>query len=122
MSSTEDDQAWHFKVLDAANRIPGGARMPMATLLKRGDTRITIYAPRDEDFQQPHTQDEIYFVIRGTGHFSAGGKRMAFNAGDMLFVPAGVEHRFARFTNDLLLWVIYFGAQVDEEHAKSVAE
>lgn len=29
--------------------------------------------------------------------------------GDFLFVPAGVEHRFEEFTDDLAVWVVFYG-------------
>ena len=29
--------------------------------------------------------------------------------GDFLFVPAGVEHRFEGFTDDLAVWVVFYG-------------
>ena len=32
-------------------------------------------------------------------------------AGDLLFVPAHVEHRFERFSDDFRTWVIFFGPQ-----------
>lgn len=112
MNPPEKPKFWHFNVLDAANRIPGGGQqLPIATLMERGDLRMSIYAPRNEDRQQPHAEDEIYFVIRGSGHFTAGDQRCSFNGGDLLFVPAGVEHRFYRFTGDLLLWVVHQGAR-----------
>ena len=41
----------------------------------------------------PHTQDEIYVILSGRGVFFHDGKRDAFEAGDLLFVAAGVEHR-----------------------------
>lgn len=113
MSPPETSTLAHFDVLKAANRVPGGGlEFPMATLMDRAGLRISIYAPRGEDHQQPHLQDEIYFVIRGSGHFSAGGQRCSFNTGDLLFVPAGVEHQFQRFTGDLLLWVACQGPAI----------
>lgn len=122
MSPPETPTFSHFDVLKAANRIPGGgAQLPMATLMNRGDLRISIYAPRGEDRQQPHPQDEIYFVIRGSGHFSAGDQRCSFNAGDLLFVPAGVEHQFQRFTGDLLLWVVCQGPRIADDAAAADA-
>ena len=34
--------------------------------------------------------------------------------GDLLFVAAGVEHRFEAFTEDFALWRVFYGAQGGE--------
>ncbi len=59
--------------------------------------------------QTPHEQDELYVVICGRGVLFHGGKRDAFEAGDCMFVAAGVEHRFEDFSDDLAVWVIFYG-------------
>jgi hypothetical protein len=33
------------------------------------------------------------------------GRREAFEAGDVMFVAAGTEHRFEDFTDDLAIWL-----------------
>jgi mannose-6-phosphate isomerase-like protein (cupin superfamily) len=40
--------------------------------------------------------------------------RHAFGPGDVLFVPAGVEHHFENFTDDLATWVIFYGPEGGE--------
>ena len=62
--------------------------------------------PRPTD---PHEQDEVYVVVRGRGVFYHDGKREPFEAGDLLFVAAGAEHRFEDFTEDLTVWVVFYG-------------
>ncbi|HYE48551.1 MAG TPA: cupin domain-containing protein [Azospirillaceae bacterium] len=71
---------------------------------------IGFYGPRDLDPQKPHVRDEAYIVASGTGRFLCGGEETAFAPGDLLFVPAGVEHRFVDFTPDFGTWVVFFGA------------
>lgn len=34
---------------------------------------------------------------------------MPFQQGDLLFVAAGIPHRFEEFTDDFRTWVIFFG-------------
>ena len=43
--------------------------------------------------------------------FVNGDERSSFGPGDMLFVPAGVEHRFEDFTDDLTVWVVFHGPE-----------
>ena len=53
-------------------------------------------------------------VVRGEGSFFNGPDPHRFGPGDLLFVPAGVEHRFEEFTDDLAVWVIFYGPDGDE--------
>ena len=94
---------------------PGGARF--AAVFEHGSLSVEIYAPRGADEQQRHTRDEAYIVLRGTGEFVNGESRGPFGPGDFLFVPAGVEHRFVNFTDDLAVWVIFYGPEDGESYA-----
>ena len=78
-------------------------------LFRQGRTSVEIYQPVGHDPQQPHEQDEIYVVISGQGLFQDGADRYPFGPGDLIFVPAGREHRFEEFTEDFKTWVIFFG-------------
>ena len=53
-------------------------------------------------------------VASGRGTFVHGGQRTEFGPGDLLFVPAGVVHRFEDFGDDLALWVIFYGPEGGE--------
>jgi len=75
---------------------------------------VEIYRPRQTDKQTPHLQDELYIIISGSGEFMNGGDRAPFSAGDILFVPAGIEHRFENFTDDFATWVIFYGPEKGE--------
>ncbi|MBK8561813.1 MAG: cupin domain-containing protein [Saprospiraceae bacterium] len=79
-----------------------------ATLLEHGKMYVEVYQPKRVDLQKPHDQDEIYVVISGTGTFFNNGERRPFAAGDLIFVPAGVEHRFEDFTDDFATWVVFY--------------
>lgn len=81
---------------------------PFVTLLERGRMYVEIYQPKKVDLQTPHDQDEIYVVISGSGTFFNAGERHPFHPGNLIFVPAGVEHRFENFTEDFKTWVIFF--------------
>ncbi len=83
-------------------------------LLENGSMELGFYRPRVTDDQQPHTQDEIYIVQTGSGVFFRGNERIEFAPGDALFVAAGVEHRFADFSDDFAAWVIFYGPEGGE--------
>jgi mannose-6-phosphate isomerase-like protein (cupin superfamily) len=56
-------------------------------------------------------------VIQGEGRFVNGDTRCDFGPGDLLFVPAGVEHRFEEFSDDLAAWVVFYGPEGGERAA-----
>ena len=76
---------------------------------RHGTMSIELAAPKHPDTQQPHAQDEIYVVVRGSGMFVNGDVRHPFAEGDILFVPAGVVHRFEEHGEDTLVWVVFYG-------------
>ncbi len=96
----------------AALPIPEGQRS--VEVLSHGTMVVKYYAPRGTDEQTPHTRDELYVVTRGSGTFVNGKSRHPFSVGDILFVPAGVSHRFEDFTNDFGTWVIFYGPEGGE--------
>ena len=78
-------------------------------LLGNGSMELGFYKPVGNDEQSPHDQDEIYIIQTGHGTFTRGDERIPFQAGDALFVAAGVEHRFVGFSDDFAAWVVFYG-------------
>lgn len=83
-------------------------------MFQHGTLEIEFYKPDRMDKQQPHTRDEVYVVISGSGFFVNGAVRHPFQAGEVLFVPAGVVHRFEEFTEDFSTWVFFYGPEGGE--------
>lgn len=107
-------------VADLLARLPGpaSAKWPdgerFATAFARGTMSVELYAPRGDDPQTPHAQDELYFIHAGTGTFRIADDTHAFAPGDCFFVAAGVEHRFSEFSDDFSAWVVFWGPQGGE--------
>jgi mannose-6-phosphate isomerase-like protein (cupin superfamily) len=99
---------------------PNGPRF--ATLFEHGSLSVEIYAPRGEDLQQPHSRDEVYIVMQGSGEFINDDARRPFGQGDFLFAPAGDKHRFVNFTDDLVVWVIFYGPYGGEAERSETGE
>ena len=99
---------------EARARIPGPAGEHATTVLQRGSLNVKLSMPTPPNQQTPHAQDEIYVIISGRGVLFHGGKSDAFEAGDLLFVAAGTEHRFEEFSEDLAVWVIFYGPEGGE--------
>ena len=74
-----------------------------------------------DDPQQPHTEDEVYYVIAGKASLVVGEQRRTVGAGDLLFVERLTEHRFCEVTEDLTLLVFFApreGSRAGENNVK----
>jgi quercetin dioxygenase-like cupin family protein len=63
------------------------------------------------DDQQPHTEDEVYYVTSGRGVLTIGEETVPVGPGSVAFVAAGVEHRFGRISEDLEVLVFWSPAR-----------
>ncbi len=105
---------WRVGVEEAMALLPRPTGDRFAKVLEHGTLEIEIYAPRGHDPQRPHTRDEVYVVVQGRGKFKNGSTLERFAPGDVLFVPAFSEHRFESFTEDLIVWVVFYGPEGGE--------
>ena len=87
---------------------------PFMELFRHGTLQVELYRPVGKDFQQPHTRDEVYVVISGSGEFFDGSETYQFHTGDVLFVKAGVAHRFEKFSENFATWVFFYGPEGGE--------
>ena len=65
------------------------------------------------DPQSPHKQDEMYYVVRGRARLQAGSEDHAVSEGSIIFVAAGVEHRFYEITEELMALVFFAPAETE---------
>lgn len=63
------------------------------------------------DPQSPHHEDEMYYVVRGHGHFKAGDEDREVRAGSVIYVAAEVEHRFYDVREELAVLVFFAPAE-----------
>jgi mannose-6-phosphate isomerase-like protein (cupin superfamily) len=103
-----------LKIGEALEKLPSPEGKRFATIFQHGTLLVEIYAPRGTDPQTPHSRDEVYFVATGKGEFVCGGIRQEFGPSDLLFAAAGIEHRFENFTEDLAVWVLFYGPEGGE--------
>jgi mannose-6-phosphate isomerase-like protein (cupin superfamily) len=61
----------------------------------------------ESDPQQPHTEDEVYYIVRGSGRMRIGDRDRAVTPGSVVFVGAGAEHRFHSIEEDLEVLVVF---------------
>jgi mannose-6-phosphate isomerase-like protein (cupin superfamily) len=68
---------------------------------------VYVLAAGATDRQNPHTEDEVYYVVRGRSQFVHGSSERSVGPGDVLFVPAREPHRFHSIAEELVLLVVF---------------
>ena len=86
---------------------------PYVEFLRTLDLSAGVYrlAAGATDSQDPHSEEEIYYVLAGHARFESGGGDVAVKPGDLLFVPTGEHHKFHDITQDLELLVLFAPAE-----------
>lgn len=71
---------------------------------------IYVLPATAEDPQKPHDQDEVYYVISGEATFACDGQPdVPARTGSIIYVEAGVGHRFVDISEDLTILVLFAG-------------
>lgn len=63
------------------------------------------------DPQEPHTEDEVYYIVGGRGRLRVGKEDHEFMPGSLLFVPARAAHRFHDIEEELVALVFFAPAE-----------
>jgi mannose-6-phosphate isomerase-like protein (cupin superfamily) len=58
---------------------------------------VYVLVAPEPDRQQPHEDDEVYFVLEGSGRLQVEDESTDVREGSAVFVPAGAEHRFTGY-------------------------
>jgi mannose-6-phosphate isomerase-like protein (cupin superfamily) len=103
--------AWDLDELEATQRANG---RPYHEFLSVPDLSGGLYVlePGEKDLQNPHTEDELYVVMSGRGRITVGDDVRDVRPGSVVFVAAGVVHRFHDIEERLVL-VVAFGPAED---------
>ena len=104
-------------LLEAIEQLKQEVEKPFTVLMRHGTMSVEYFAPQKVDSQSPHRQDELYVVVRGHGQLNRNGEILECKAGDLMFVPAGMEHQFQNFTDDFATWVVFYGKEGGESES-----
>jgi len=63
------------------------------------------------DPQSPHTEDEVYYVIKGRAKIRVASEDRAVQAGSVVYVAKNVEHKFHSIEADLTILVFFAPAE-----------
>ena len=63
------------------------------------------------DPQQPHTEDEVYYIVQGRAQIQVGKEHTPVEPGSLVFVAANIDHRFHTIREDLTVLVFFAPAE-----------
>ncbi|MGW1196426.1 cupin domain-containing protein [Streptomyces sp. NPDC002536] len=99
-------KAFRLDELDAERAANQGAYLQF---LRERNMSVGLYALNagDADPQGPHTEDEVYVVVSGRAAITVGAETTEVARGSVVYVPAGVQHRFHHISEDLRVLVVF---------------
>lgn len=68
---------------------------------------VAVWPAGSADDQKPHTEDEVYYVVAGRAVIRVEQEDRPVGRGSIVYVPAGVEHRFHGIDEDLEVLVFW---------------
>ena len=104
--------AWEYNDVEAARAAAGRL---YHEFLRVPDLSAGLYVLEAgaTDPQSPHTEDELYYVVAGRGVVTVGDETRPVVPGSLVFVAAGVPHRFHDIAERLELLVVFGPAEGD---------
>jgi quercetin dioxygenase-like cupin family protein len=72
---------------------------------------VYTLAAGSSDPQEPHQQDEMYYVLAGKARMQVGSEDQAIAEGSVIFVSANVDHRFHEVSEELTVLVFFAPAE-----------
>lgn len=103
--------AWELDDVDAARQAAGRAYHEFISVPDLSGGLYVLEAGAT-DPQSPHTEDELYVVMSGQAQVTVGAEERDVRTGSLIFVGAGVPHRFHDIEERLVL-VVAFGPAED---------
>ncbi len=91
------------------------AERPYLEFLRRDSMSLGLYVlpAGGVDPQQPHGEDEVYYVVSGQGQITVGDETQPVQPGSIVFVAAQVPHHFHDISEDLKILVFFAPAETD---------
>ena len=104
-----------MQVLRAAGyfAVPDGEPNQYREHLRVADLSVGTYCipVGGKDGQQPHSEDEIYVVVRGRGRLCTDDAEVEVGPGSVVYVPAQERHQFTEVSEDLSVVVVFAPAE-----------
>lgn len=92
----------------------GGASPIQATHFSLG--HVTLEPNGGQVPWHNQEQEEIYFVVEGSGEMCLGGERLAIEAGQAVYIPSGVFHQLTNTGSSPMRMIYCYGPAGDVAH------
>lgn len=104
-----------MRVLRAAGHfaVPEGEPNQYREHMRAADLSVGTYCipVGGKDGQEPHSEDEVYVVVRGQGRLVTDRAEAEVGPGSVVYVPAGERHEFVDVSDDLSVVVVFAPAE-----------
>jgi mannose-6-phosphate isomerase-like protein (cupin superfamily) len=99
--------------ISALNVAQAQSRLRYLEFLRKPSLSMGLYRliAGSVDPQSPHTEDEVYYVVSGRALIRVDSEDRSVGPGSIVFVAAGVEHRFHSIEEDLTVLVFFAPAE-----------
>ena len=93
--------------------LPPESDSPYQEFVRLPDLSVGVYRlkPGATDLQQPHKEDEVYYILAGRAKFTSGSDTVEVRPGSCLLVPAHESHRFHDIVEALDVLVVFGPAE-----------
>ena|SRR5215207_5327195 len=108
--------AWELDELEAA-RVASGRLYHEFISVPDLSGGLYVLEAGATDPQSPHDEDELYVVMSGRAKVSVGGEARAIESGSVIFVGAGIDHKFHDIEERLVLMVMFGPAEYSRQKA-----
>jgi len=78
--------------------------------------RVTLDADGGQVPWHNQPQEEVYFIVSGTGEMCIGSERQTLAAGQAVFIPPGEFHQITNVGGDELVMIYCYGPAGDVAH------
>lgn len=73
---------------------------------------VLVLQPGEEDTQEPHQNDEVYFILQGDGFLRIKEKDFPVSKNKIYFVRKNIEHYFHGNSKELVAMYFFGGPDV----------
>lgn len=94
-----------------AQRAAGGQRWHEFLRVPSLSVGVYVLAAGDTDPQQPHSEDEVYYVVSGRARIQVADESRPVGPGSIVYVDRHVEHRFFEIAEELTILVFFAPAE-----------
>src|SRR5260370_27775396 len=95
----------------SAQRLGGGGSSCDSRRVPAMSAGVYVLSAGAPDPQNPHGEDEIYYLVSGKAKMRIGAQEHSVGEGSVIYVDAGLEHRFFDIEEELVVLVIFAPAE-----------